>query len=417
MSSSNHSKTHKKKNKKNTITLKNKTPKNIIELSNSIKSTFFKSSTLGKSSFSSILNMSSYSPSINKELISLKSISREKYIDCNIEKAFELKEPLRIGVPINSGKDYECYEYNDKKAIEFLLKNLSANKHINPSIIIPPIQSESNCWFNTFFATFFISDKGRKFFHFFRSLMIIGEQKKGNKMPKDLADGFALLNYSIDACLTGNGYSYILDTNSIIHKIYQSIPREYKLKKPYIVDIKKAGNPVLYYISLINYLDNIFLSSQDKKNLKKPNIKLEFIRGENKENINTTQDILNTYISSNGENVENKPELFIIEILDNDANKILREEEIRLGNIKYKLDSAVIRDISKQHFCATLTCEKKEMGYDGMSFHRLIDFKWKKNLNKNYNWIFEGTIDNNGSHLKWNFTKCYQMLFYYRITK
>ena len=59
----------------------------------------------------------------------------------------------------------------------------------------------------------------------------------------------------------------------------------------------------------------------------------------------------------------------------------------------------------------------KKMSMGGMSFHRLINFKWKKKLNKNYNWIFEGSINNNGNPLKWNFTKCYQMLFYYRITK
>ena len=40
----------------------------------------------------------SYSPTINKELVTLKSISREKVIDCNNEKAFELIEPLQIGI-------------------------------------------------------------------------------------------------------------------------------------------------------------------------------------------------------------------------------------------------------------------------------------------------------------------------------
>ena len=83
---------------------------------------------------------------------------------------------------------------------------------------------------------------------------------------------------------------------------------------------------------------------------------------------------------------------------------------------KYQIDSAVIRDISKQHFCSTITCEGKEMAYDGMSFHRIVPLQWKDKLNSNYNWQFEGTTDYDGSPLQWNFTKSYQMLMYYRIS-
>jgi len=82
---------------------------------------------------------------------------------------------------------------------------------------------------------------------------------------------------------------------------------------------------------------------------------------------------------------------------------------------KYDIDSAVVRDVSKQHFCATLTCEGKEMGYDGMSFHRLVSLNWKNNLNSNISWQFEGTKDNDGTPLEWNFMKSYQLLMYYRV--
>jgi hypothetical protein len=50
---------------------------------------------------------------------------------------------------------------------------------------------------------------------------------------------------------------------------------------------------------------------------------------------------------------------------------------------KYEIDSAVIRDISQQHFCATITCEGKQMGYDGMSFHRIVPLDWKNKMNSN----------------------------------
>ena len=59
-----------------------------------------------------------------------------------------------------------------------------------------------------------------------------------------------LLNFGIDACLTGNNYAYKLDTNSIIHLLYKNIPTLYKTKNPYIVDVDKAGNPIYYYTSI-----------------------------------------------------------------------------------------------------------------------------------------------------------------------
>ena len=168
-----HNKTRKLKLIKNII-LPNLTPEDIIEVSEVIFQETFKSPL-----DSSVVP--SYSPSINKELVTLKSISREKVSNCNNEKAFELKEPLQIGISEKIfGKN--CVPYYEPKAVKFLLKNLSANKHIKIDKIIPPIQSQSNCWFNTMFVTLFISDKGRKFFHFFRQLMIEGIQADGSSI-------------------------------------------------------------------------------------------------------------------------------------------------------------------------------------------------------------------------------------------
>ena len=66
---------------------------------------------------------------------------------------------------------------------KFLLNNLKTSKNINCGDIIPPKQVLSNCWFNTFFVTFFISDKGRKFFRYLRKSMITGILP--NKEPID----------------------------------------------------------------------------------------------------------------------------------------------------------------------------------------------------------------------------------------
>jgi hypothetical protein len=197
----------------------------------------------------------SYSPSINKDLVTLKSISREDLLSCNLEEAYNLKEPLKISVPYKYSDD-GCEEYYLPEAEKLLLKNLRASKHIDPEKIVPPIQIQANCWFNAMFVTFFVSDKGRKFFHFFRQLMIKGTQKDKKSIPDSLRNAFALLNFGIDSCLSGNEFAYQLNTNSIIQDIFQNIPETYKSQYPSIVDVDKASNPLQYYIGIINYLNN-----------------------------------------------------------------------------------------------------------------------------------------------------------------
>jgi hypothetical protein len=375
---SKHVKTRKLKFIKNII-LPNLTPEDINEVSEVI----FQEALIDNSV------EPSYSPTVNKELVTLKSISREKVIDCNNEKAFELKEPLQIGITEKLfGKN--CVPYYEPKAIKFLLKNLSANKHIKIDKIVPPIQSQSNCWFNTMFVTLFVSDKGRKFFHFFRQLMIKGIQANGSSIPWRLRNGFALLNYAIECCLTGNKYAYILDTNAIIRNIYANIPQTYKDKLPYITNINEAGNPIRYYDSLIYYLNN-------------KSIELAFIK-----NTNDIKKRLNE--------IQNVPHIIILEFYDEESKRITNKpQSFFVKEAKYMLDSIIIRDTSQQHFSATLTCEGKEMAYDGMSFHRIVSFNWKKYINKNYFWEFDGSNNLDGSSLKWNFTNGYQMLIYYRV--
>jgi hypothetical protein len=342
----------------------------------------------------------SYSPTVNKELVMLQSIQREKVHNCNNQKAFELKEPLQIGI---SGKIFgkNCVPYYDPKAIKYLLKNLSANKHIKIDKIVPPVQNQSNCWFNTMFVTLFVSDKGRKFFHYFRQLMIEGIQSNGELIPQKLRNGFALLNYAIESCLTGNSYAYILDTNAIIRNIYDAVPESYKEKLPYITNVDEAGNPMHYYDSIIHYLHNkslqfVFIKEANEKwkdmiikNIKKQSHLPHFIILEIYDGFNKTSGTSGT--------TTNKPRSFLIK------------------GAKYSLDSCVIRDTTQQHFCSTLTCDTKEMAYDGMSYHRLVPLEWKKYINSDFSWGFEGSNDSDGTPLKWNYTHGYQMLIYYRV--
>ena len=339
-------------------------------------------------------NLSSYSPSINKDLVTLKSIPRKELYDCNIVSAFNLNQPLQIGIP---GHIYgkTCYNYNTPEAKKFLLRNLAADKHIDPTKIIPPIQSQSNCWFNAMFVTFFVSNKGRKFFHFLRQLMIEGKQKDGKIIPENIRNAFALLNFGIDACLTGNKFAYEFNTNSVIHQLYKSIPESYKQKYPYIVDIDQAGNPLLYYMNIINYLNN-------------GSINLLFIRSADSTWKDKVVDSVNK--------MTHLPHIIVLEVYDDKASEFNKKPvTFTVNEGRYSIDSAVIRDVSKQHFCATITCEGKEMGYDGMSFHRLVPLEWKHKMNSDLNWKFEGTNNSDGTPLEWNFMKSYQLLMYYRI--
>jgi hypothetical protein len=378
MSKTRKHKKHRRHRKKRTIRhrdllIPNTTPIQIRKISNKINVS---------------LKKGSYSPTINKQLVTLKSIERKDLMDCNIEEAFKLKDPLQIGI---NGK---CYYYYKPEAVRFLLHNLAANKHIDPKKIIPPIQSHSNCWFNAMFVTFFVSDKGRKFFHFLRQLMIEGKQQDGSVIPNSLRDAFALLNFGVDACLTGNEFAYKLNTNSIIHLLYKGIPDSYKSKYPYIVDIDEAGNPLLYYISIINYLHN-------------SSIQLLFIRDANSK----WKDSVTIAIQK----MSHLPHIIVLEIYDENASEFNNKPvSFSVKDGKYEIDSAVVRDISREHFCSVLTCEGKEMGYDGASFHRLAPLQWKNKMNSNMEWKFEGTKDYDGSPLKWSFMKSYQLLMYYR---
>lgn len=371
--------------------LPNNTPKVIDEISQQINMELIKRHNKELTSITpESFIIKSYSPSINQELVSLKSTTRETLSDCNTKNAFLLKEPIKIKVA------KKCYFYYESQAKQFLLKNLAANKHVNPAKIITPVQSLGNCWFNTMFVSLFISDKGRKFFHFFRQLMIEGKQADGQSVPDKIRNGFALLNYAIDASLTGNDYAYIIDTNAIINELYETIPNSYKEKLSYITPIREAGNPIRYYGSLIYYLNNKSL------------------------NLLFVSDATHVWKTMVTDNIRKKqianPHVIVLEIFDDESNNITNKPtHFTVNNKKYVLDSCIIRDTERQHFSSLLTCERKEMAYDGMSFHRLVNMDWKKNINTNYSWRFKGSNNSSGVPLEWNFLNGYQMLIYYRV--
>lgn len=342
----------------------------------------------------SIITLVSYAPSINKRLVSLKTIRKRDVIkDCNKKRAFQLKEPIQIKVA------NKCVPYYTEEAQEYLLGKLQENKHIQPKKIITPVQSLGNCWFNTMFMAFFVSDKGRKFFHFFRQLMIQGKQVDGTPIPTDMWTAFSLLNFAIESSLTGNKYAFSMNTNNIIRKIYLSVPDEYK--KSYVVDIDAASNPLNYYRCITEYLQLDSLRSL----------------------------IVPVYSNDWLQTIEQKvvtmpPHYIVLEVYDDSkdgtpepgysGSVTSRLKKITIGEYEYVLDSCIIRDMEQEHFIALITCEGKEYGYDGASFSRLVPFKWKDKLNSHAKWTFKGIYDKKYGPLYWSFRHGYQMLYYYR---
>lgn len=341
----------------------------------------------------SIITLVSYAPSINKRLVTLKTIRKRDVIkDCNKKRAFQLKEPIQFKV------ENKCVPYYSEEAQNYLLDNLRANKHIQPKKIITPVQSLGNCWFNTMFVGMFVSDKGRKFFHFFRQLMIQGKQVDGTTIPTDIWMAFSLLNFSIESCLTGTKYAYSMNTNNIIKKIYLSVPDEYK--KSYVVDVDIASNPLNYYRCITEYLQLDSLKSL------------------------TYPLYSDNWLETLKQKVVEPPHYIVLEVYDSSQDETpvagysgsvnSRLKKFTIGEYEYVLDSCIIRDMEQQHFIALITCEGKEYGYDGASFSRLVPFKWKDKLNSHAKWTFKGIYDKKYGSLYWSFRQGYQMLYYYR---
>ena len=338
-----------------------------------------------------------YSPTINKEIMSLISQTPHNdlfvSINCNL---------YQITIITPSGEEL-CYDWNSKEAQKYMLDNLRSNKKIVPGHIIGPAQTENNCWVNTFFAIFFLSDKGRKFLRFFREAMITGKIKtttKTKKFNKKVHKAFWVLNRFITASLLGTqdigGYASLIDTNDVVQNLYEVLPKKFKYKKS-----KEAGNPISLYISILLYIENFGHGPTTPFPLY-----THFINHDIEE-FNALSDTIKT--------MEKIPHMIIVEITDapNDGPKpkdFKKEVVITSGKYKYQLDAVAIRDVNKNHVCALITINGADYKLDGEDYSPVRKFKWKNLINKNKSFKITKTIGE-----KYNFTKSYQALVYYRI--
>jgi hypothetical protein len=126
------------------------------------------------------------------------------------------------------------------------------------------------------FVTFFFSDKGRKFFRFFRELMITGKKIDSTLIPEKIAKIFFILNLFIEASYNQTSKSNILfdkinsltdklNTNYFVYHIYAIINKSTKSINPDLLisnsneiydipNIEDPGNPLTYYETILKYL-------------------------------------------------------------------------------------------------------------------------------------------------------------------
>ena len=378
-----------------------------------------------------ISRMRSYSPSINKDIERL-SISPHRNLigPCEDNQVFV---PKKGAIPDSDGYvDGKCTSWKAKSSQKHLLDNLKSKKPVIATDIRGPFQNRSNCWFNTFFMMFFISDKGRKFMKAFRESMITGKFKTtGKKIPDSIRYPFWLLNKMITGVLIGSKdpeeYWSYMDTNKVINEIYKKL-KKYSNKQilgyKEIIKPGDSGNPIVMFLAIINYFDNKYASRGFG------------ISSLNINNYNHFTDLSNKGSKWYNWVLENEPHIIIIQMTDGTNNESGPTKWMgKIGNtdkyarikdykkkikytftglrdgkkVEYTLDSMGIRDNNKHHICALVTLNKNDYTFDGENNVTIRRGDWKKLLNKDKNFKITSRISET-----YNLTKGYQCLLYYR---
>jgi len=287
-----------------------------------------------------------------------------------------------------------------------LMENLMVKK-IDPHKLIVPKQDRGNCWFNTLFICFFISDKGRKFTRYIRKIMITGklpnnDKKIDNNFKKDLW----IFNKFIEISLRGryflSKWHGSVKTNIIIKDLYN----RFKSKGIKVSKVGQGGHPINYFSTIIN---SLFYLSDNPVNFLK-------IYGRS-----------NKHIKQKIEEYTSHKKLHYFSLSINRNYKFQKQQVIEVYSkyekklIKYALDSAVVVDNKDdEHAMCFFTINKDEYGFDAECINSIYKVNWKKhiNLDKNFNsgngkcWV--GGFSESA---RFNFADSNQMLNYYRITK
>ena len=386
--------------KNNIIEIESNTPKELRTLQKSIKKIPTKVEDIDFDKPSSpprslIQHIKSFSPTLNKPLVRREDSIHKPIFGVNDQCDFFDKMKriyyLKGKVPQVFVEGIGCVPYTDTRAQEVLLYNLNASdKSLNWKNIIAPKQALSNCWFNTFFMSFFISDKGRKFFKFLRYFMITGKNIRTGKQIIPIENNkmklFAAFNMCIEASITGNPIIIDLDTNLIIMAVHKFLNKSLPQKG-------ERSNPLNYYSRMIQFLGMRNVLSHIDEELD-DNIEINMRKYIKTQNIIPNVLFLNRLNDYKGKNL-----LFI-----------------EVDGIRYELDSVISRDTHGQHFCCCLKVNNKQLVFDGVSYSKLSEFEWEKLINTNKRWTIKGSNwTGTNNPIKWNFMKNYHIFIYYRV--
>ena len=358
----------------------------------------------------------SFIPSINNRL-QIRSLRTLPRLSINL-----CENLLEININTSSGET--CLPYTNMKVKALLLHNLKASKHLDITKFIAPVQFLSNCWFNTMFVTFFFSDKGRTFFRFFRELMITGRKIDGTPIPQQFAKIFFILNLFIEASYNQSSHSNVLfdkinsltdklNTNYFVYHIHKIINNPSRSISPSLLisnsnqiynipNIEDPGNPLTYYESILKYLKYNTLKLLKHSLTKQVNI----------------DDVIHSKFLA--KSITIIPDIIILEDFQSGTkfDTSIKLTDARNNSYLYILDAIVITNKdhfdpeANSHFVSVLTVNKLEYKFDGSSLSKLSRFNWKKMINENNDWTFKE--DPEYEPEKYNFTKGYKIMFYYR---
>jgi hypothetical protein len=344
--------------------------------------------------------------------------------------------------------------WNSKAAKDAMLRNFRNPVKLNCSSVVGPKQYFSNCWFNTFFMSFFISDKGRKTYRHLRQTMITGiipqtDTAKQVSIRTPYRKPLFYMNALIESCLHGLSHGIAsYDTNEIVKGLNAASRRIIREKKspsavyaPVFPKLREYSNPITFYKKLLTALEQG--SRRDLVRFDTILIDIEFIREAFKSNVKHPAGVL-AYRQKLLKNmmiwwkytkgvvphsicIENDEISDIRGLGDASVVKWWVEKGRATYGFNdsftlkdstgkehtYALDSSVLRNVNKRHFGCFLTCGSNEFMFDGAQpTTQLTPVKWKKYAAGDSQTVI---TDSQTPHLSYSFSTSYHASFYYLV--
>jgi len=324
------------------------------------------------------------------------------------------KHPNKVMVPTKTGRT-EWVGWSTKAAKDYMMQQFLSNVPIDCSTVRGPNQYFSNCWFNTFFMVFFISDKGRRTFRYLRNAMITGEfpataEKTRSEIPKSYRKGLFYLNALIQNSLHG-ALPKIYDTNSVVKSLNAASSKV--IGAAVFPKLREYSNPLTFYTKLIIALEGtlqgrvklakIIVGLDTLSQLKSAQHGVDSPASWHQQlyertvqyRYNTNKDVMPDFISIDLAELVGVPKGHKATVdwwikegkkkwgfhgyghKDGDSPRFQLKGKDGKKYI-YELDSLVSRDTTKQHFACFLTCNKTEYAFDGACSTLISPVNWKK---------------------------------------